>query len=51
MPWAHDAQPLPVDEDPSKVDWLAIKDELEQVSRLVGKKPVVAPTKKRGQTS
>jgi hypothetical protein len=40
-----------VDDDPSKVDWLAIEDESEQASRLAGKKPVVAPTKKRGQTS
>jgi hypothetical protein len=40
-----------VDDDPSKVDWLAIKDESEQASQLAGKKPVVAPTKKRGQTS
>jgi hypothetical protein len=51
MSWAHDAQPLPVDNNPSKVDWLAIEDESEQASRLVGKKPVVALTKKRGQTS
>jgi hypothetical protein len=51
MPWAHDAQPLPVDDDLSEVDWLAIEDELEQASRLAGKKLVVAPTKKRGQTS
>jgi hypothetical protein len=51
MPQAHDAQPLLVDDDPSKVDWLAIEDESEQASRLAGKKPVVAPTKKRGQTS
>jgi hypothetical protein len=48
---AHDAQPLPVDDDPSEVDWLAIEDESAQASRLVGKKPVVAPTKKRSQTS
>jgi hypothetical protein len=48
VPWAHDAQSLPVDEYPSKVDWLAIEDESEQASRLAGKKPVVAPTKKRG---
>jgi hypothetical protein len=40
-----------VDDDPSEVDWLAIEDESEQASRLAGKKPVVAPTKKRGQTS
>jgi hypothetical protein len=32
MSRAHDAQPLPVDDDPSKVDWLAIEDELEQAS-------------------
>jgi hypothetical protein len=49
--WALDAQPLPVDDDPLEVDWLAIEDESEQASRLAGKKPVVAPTKKRGQTS
>jgi hypothetical protein len=40
-----------MDDDPSEVDWLAIEDESEQASRLAGKKPVVAPTKKRGQTS
>jgi hypothetical protein len=40
-----------VDDDPSEVDWLAIEDESEQASRLAGKKSVVAPTKKRGQTS
>jgi hypothetical protein len=40
-----------MDDDPSEVDWLAIEDESEQVSRLAGKKPVVAPMKKRGQTS
>jgi hypothetical protein len=40
-----------VDDDPSKVDWLAIEDESEQVSQLADKKPVVAPTKKRGHTS
>jgi hypothetical protein len=40
-----------VDDDPSEVDWLAIKDESKQASRLAGKKPIVAPTKKRGQTS
>jgi hypothetical protein len=51
MPWAHDAQPLPVDDDPSEVDWLAIEDESKQASRLAGKKPIVALTKKRGQTS
>jgi hypothetical protein len=51
MPRAHDAQPLPVDDDPLKVDWLAIEDESEQASRLACKKLVVAPTKKRGQTS
>jgi hypothetical protein len=27
IPQAHDAQPLPVDDDPSKVDWLEIEDE------------------------
>jgi hypothetical protein len=48
MPRAHDAQPLPVDDDPSEVDRLAIEEESEQASRLAGKKPVVAPTKKRG---
>jgi hypothetical protein len=42
VPRAHDAQPLPVDDDPSKVDWLAIEDELEQASQLAGKKPIVA---------
>jgi hypothetical protein len=51
MPRAHDAQPLPVDDDPSEVDWLEIEDESEQASQLAGKKPVVAPMKKRGQTS
>jgi hypothetical protein len=51
MPRAHDAQPLPVDDDPSEVDWLEIEDEFEQASRLAGKKPMAAPTKKRGQTS
>jgi hypothetical protein len=50
MPWAH-AQLLLVDDDPSKVDWLAIEDESEQASRLAGKKPIVALTKKRSQTS
>jgi hypothetical protein len=40
-----------MDDDPSEVDWLAIEDELEQASRLAGRKPVVAPMKKRGQTS
>jgi hypothetical protein len=40
-----------MDDDPSEVDWLEIEDDLEQASRLAGKKPVVAPTKKRGQTS
>jgi hypothetical protein len=40
-----------VDDDQSEVDWLEIEDESEQASRLAGKKPVVAPTKKRGQTS
>jgi hypothetical protein len=38
-----------VDDDPSEVDWLEIEDELEQASRLAGKKLVDAPT--RGQTS
>jgi hypothetical protein len=51
MPRAQDAQPLPVDDDPSEVDWLKIEDELEQASRLAGKKPVVTPMKKRGHTS
>jgi hypothetical protein len=49
MPWAHDAQLSPVDDDPSKVDWLAIEDESEQASRLAGKKPIVAPMKKRAR--
>jgi hypothetical protein len=40
-----------MDDDPSEVGWLAIEDESEQASRLAGKKPIVAPTKKRGQTS
>jgi hypothetical protein len=40
-----------VDDDQSEVDWLEIEDESEQASRLAGKKPVAAPTKKRGQTS
>jgi hypothetical protein len=40
-----------MDDNPSEVDWLEIKDESEQASRLAGKKPVAAPTKKRGQTS
>jgi hypothetical protein len=40
-----------MDGNPFEVDWLAIEDESEQASRLTGKKPVVAPTKKRGQTS
>jgi hypothetical protein len=40
-----------VDDDPSEVDWLEIEDDSEQSSRLAGKKPVAAPTKKRGQTS
>jgi hypothetical protein len=39
MPRAHDTQPLLVDDNPSKVDWLAIEDELEQARRLGGKKP------------
>jgi hypothetical protein len=37
-----------MDDDPSKVDWLKIEDESEQANRLVGKKPVAAPMKKRG---
>jgi hypothetical protein len=40
-----------MDDDPSEVDWLAIEDESEQANRFAGKKPIVAPTKKRGQTS
>jgi hypothetical protein len=32
VPWAHDAQPLLVDDDPSEVDWLAIEEESEQAS-------------------
>jgi hypothetical protein len=40
-----------MDDDPSEVDWLEIENESEQASRLVGKKPVAAPAKKRGQTS
>jgi hypothetical protein len=40
-----------MDDDPSEVDWLEIEDKSEQASRLAGKKPVVAPMKKRGQTS
>jgi hypothetical protein len=40
-----------VDDDSSEVDWLAIEDESEQASRLAGKKPIVVPMKKRGQTS
>jgi hypothetical protein len=40
-----------VDDDPSEVDWLEIEDESKQASRLAGKKPVAAPTNKRGQTS
>jgi hypothetical protein len=40
-----------VDDDPSEVDWLAIEDEAEQADRLAGKKPMVAPLKKTGQTS
>jgi hypothetical protein len=51
VPRAQDAQSLPVDDDQSEVDWLEIEDESEQASRLAGKKPVAAPTKKRGQTS
>jgi hypothetical protein len=48
VPRAHDAQPPPADDDPSEVDWLAIEDETKQANRLAGKKPIVAPTKKRG---
>jgi hypothetical protein len=48
MPRAHDAQPLPVDNDPFEVDWLAINDESEQASRLAGKKLVVAPNEEKG---
>jgi hypothetical protein len=51
VPWAHVAQPPPVDNNPSEVDWLAIEDESKQANRLAGKKPIVAPTNKRGQTS
>jgi hypothetical protein len=51
MPRAHDVQLLPVDDDPSEVNWLEMEDETEQASRLADKKLVVAPTKKRGQTS
>jgi hypothetical protein len=40
-----------MDDDPSEVDWLAIEDESEQANRLASKKPIVAPTKKRGQTA
>jgi hypothetical protein len=40
-----------MDNDPFEVDWLAIEDESEQVNQLAGKKPIVAPMKKRGQTS
>jgi hypothetical protein len=40
-----------MDDDPFEVDWLEIEDESEQASRLAGKKPVVALTKKRSQTS
>jgi hypothetical protein len=32
MPRAHDAQPLPMDDDPSEVDWLEIEDESEQAN-------------------
>jgi hypothetical protein len=32
VPWAHDAQLPPMDDDPSKVDWLVIEDESEQAS-------------------
>jgi hypothetical protein len=48
VPQVQDAQPLPVDDDPSEVDWLEIEDDSEQASRLAGKKPVAAPMKKRG---
>jgi hypothetical protein len=48
VPWAHDAQPLPVDDDPSEVDWLAIEDESEQASRLVGKKTNCCPNEEKG---
>jgi hypothetical protein len=51
VPRAQDAQLLPMDDNPSEVDWLEIEDKSEQASRLTGKKPVVAPTKKRGNTS
>jgi hypothetical protein len=51
MPRVQDAQLLPVDDDPSKVDWLEIEDESEQANRLAGKKPVAAPMKKRGHIS
>jgi hypothetical protein len=37
-----------MDDDPSKVDWLAIEDESEQASRLAGKKPVVALNEEEG---
>jgi hypothetical protein len=37
-----------MDDDPSEVDWLEIEDDSEQASRLAGKKPVAAPTKKKG---
>jgi hypothetical protein len=32
VPRAQDAQPLPVDDDQSKVDWLEIEDESEQAN-------------------
>jgi hypothetical protein len=32
VPQTHDAQPPPVDDNPSEVDWLAIKDESEKAS-------------------
>jgi hypothetical protein len=32
VPRAQDAQPLPMDDDPSEVDWLEIEDESEQAS-------------------
>jgi hypothetical protein len=48
VPWAHDAQPPPVDDDPSEVDWLAIEDESKQAKRHAGKKPIVAPNEEKG---
>jgi hypothetical protein len=32
VPRAQDAQPLPVDDDQSKVDWLEIEDESKQAN-------------------